>query len=297
MHKNHKTEAISSINPNVDKLKELQEKQSKFSLWKSIFQIASFVLIIALLFLVANYFALGDLIKNNIPKSTSKPPLIVLDPRVKIIKPTITPTTLDTNTYLNKEYKFKLKYSQEYLYTEELIDDIYKVSFTVKEGNTPTPGFYIEVSSGNLQSKISEKKNLINSVNGSILETKDFLIDSRHGTDITYTLNNFKLHYIVISFSNSVYVLNVPDHILNNVSSNFKFLLDTDLKNLAETCVVAGCNKELCVDKSKADQIYSACVYKNQYACYVNAECTVQKNSSCGWTETSDLKTCLDAKK
>ncbi|MDX1535185.1 MAG: Gmad2 immunoglobulin-like domain-containing protein [Candidatus Spechtbacterales bacterium] len=56
-------------------------------------------------------------------------------------------------------------------------------------------------------------------------------------------------------------------------------------------CVIGGCSGEICSDK----EMSSACVYKEEYACYKTATCEKQENGECGWTKTKELNQCLQS--
>lgn len=58
-------------------------------------------------------------------------------------------------------------------------------------------------------------------------------------------------------------------------------------------CVITGCNSEICVDETESD-IASICVYKPEYGCYKQATCQPQADGDCGWTQTEELKACLE---
>jgi len=57
-------------------------------------------------------------------------------------------------------------------------------------------------------------------------------------------------------------------------------------------CQRAGCSKELCVG-ADSDEVVSACVWHARFACYENAECALQPDGRCGWTETAQLRQCI----
>ena len=58
-------------------------------------------------------------------------------------------------------------------------------------------------------------------------------------------------------------------------------------------CKRAGCSGELCV-AADSDQLVTACEWKPHFACYDDAECAVQEDGRCGWTDTEQLRTCLE---
>ena len=59
-------------------------------------------------------------------------------------------------------------------------------------------------------------------------------------------------------------------------------------------CTVAGCSGQLCVSAEEADNAVSTCEYRAEYACYKEASCEPQTNGTCGWTQTTELKACLN---
>ncbi|OHA80319.1 MAG: hypothetical protein A2675_00695 [Candidatus Yonathbacteria bacterium RIFCSPHIGHO2_01_FULL_51_10] len=59
---------------------------------------------------------------------------------------------------------------------------------------------------------------------------------------------------------------------------------------VANPCVVGGCSNEICSDES----VIGICIYREEFACYRTAKCERQENGSCGWTETLELRMCLD---
>lgn len=66
------------------------------------------------------------------------------------------------------------------------------------------------------------------------------------------------------------------------------------VRRAAAPCFVGGCSREICSDTRG---IISACLYSPEFACYKTAVCERQKNSECGWTESTKLGQCIaDAK-
>jgi len=61
----------------------------------------------------------------------------------------------------------------------------------------------------------------------------------------------------------------------------------------SQECKITGCNNELCVGSYDQDT-YSICIYSEKYECYKDAKCEIQDNGKCGWTQTNELKSCLD---
>jgi hypothetical protein len=68
-------------------------------------------------------------------------------------------------------------------------------------------------------------------------------------------------------------------------------LTDTSTVNNPKdkSCIISGCNGEICAEESMS----SICVYKEEFACYTSATCEVQSNGECGWTQTTELTSCL----
>jgi hypothetical protein len=58
-------------------------------------------------------------------------------------------------------------------------------------------------------------------------------------------------------------------------------------------CAIAGCSGQLCVSADEADEVFTTCEYRAEYACYENATCEIQSDGQCGWTQTAELTQCL----
>lgn len=56
-------------------------------------------------------------------------------------------------------------------------------------------------------------------------------------------------------------------------------------------CVVSGCSGQVCANES----MVTTCEYRALYACYKTAKCETQSNGECGWTQTSELTSCIGA--
>ena len=56
-------------------------------------------------------------------------------------------------------------------------------------------------------------------------------------------------------------------------------------------CVIGGCSGQLCI--AEGEDGVSTCEWKNEYACYQNAVCEKQQNGECGWTQTTELQSCI----
>jgi hypothetical protein len=55
-------------------------------------------------------------------------------------------------------------------------------------------------------------------------------------------------------------------------------------------CVITGCSSEICADEEMA----SICIYKDEFACYQEAQCARNIQGECGWVETVELVTCIE---
>lgn len=64
----------------------------------------------------------------------------------------------------------------------------------------------------------------------------------------------------------------------------------TKKEEVSAKCYIGGCSSEVCTDKPGA---VSTCIYRDSYACYKGATCERQANGACGWTQTTELKACL----
>ncbi len=55
-------------------------------------------------------------------------------------------------------------------------------------------------------------------------------------------------------------------------------------------CIVTGCSGQICSDK----EVTTSCEMMDAYLCYKTAKCERQPSGRCGWTQTDDLKQCLN---
>ncbi len=60
-----------------------------------------------------------------------------------------------------------------------------------------------------------------------------------------------------------------------------------------DDCVIGGCSGELCTDAND-EPAFSTCIYREEFACYTSSTCERQGNGQCGWTQTTELKACLE---
>ncbi len=59
-------------------------------------------------------------------------------------------------------------------------------------------------------------------------------------------------------------------------------------------CVKGGCSGTLCAEEG-GDGMMTTCEWKDEYACYQQATCERQSDGTCGWTETTELTSCLSS--
>lgn len=85
-----------------------------------------------------------------------------------------------------------------------------------------------------------------------------------------------------------VFVQEIPSPITPDVSS-------TTPREASNGCVVGGCSGQLCGEAGASDSLISTCEFKEEYACYKKARCERQPTGMCGWTETSELKSCISS--
>ncbi len=60
-----------------------------------------------------------------------------------------------------------------------------------------------------------------------------------------------------------------------------------------QICVRGGCSGQLCIDEEQSAETMTTCEYREEYVCYDQAVCGVQGDGECGFTETPELKACL----
>lgn len=62
---------------------------------------------------------------------------------------------------------------------------------------------------------------------------------------------------------------------------------------IADTCIVAGCNNELCVADTD-NTLFSTCLWKAEYNCYRKVGiCEADAQGKCGWRQTDELVACV----
>ena len=72
---------------------------------------------------------------------------------------------------------------------------------------------------------------------------------------------------------------------------NCEFAACPGIKGGAKECVRGGCSGQICEEAGTGT--ITDCEYSAAYGCYQKAECTVQANGECGFTDTSVLRQCL----
>ena len=74
----------------------------------------------------------------------------------------------------------------------------------------------------------------------------------------------------------------------------FPALAGSFYKEKPQSCVVAGCSGQVCIEADKAEGIMSTCEWTPEYQCYSqHGVCEVQENGGCGWTQTEAFTACL----
>jgi len=56
------------------------------------------------------------------------------------------------------------------------------------------------------------------------------------------------------------------------------------------SCKITGCSNQICANKD----VVTTCEIRPEFACYQNAVCERQASGECGWTQTAELKECLE---
>jgi len=57
------------------------------------------------------------------------------------------------------------------------------------------------------------------------------------------------------------------------------------------TCRVTGCSSQICADQ----EVITTCEYREEYACYKNAQCERQADGGCGWSPPAEVNSCLES--
>lgn len=59
-----------------------------------------------------------------------------------------------------------------------------------------------------------------------------------------------------------------------------------------KACVATGCSSTVCVEEG--NEVMTTCIYKPEFECYKSATCERQASGECGWTQTDELRACLE---
>ncbi len=86
------------------------------------------------------------------------------------------------------------------------------------------------------------------------------------------------------SQAGAIFIEEIPQHNMNESGTV-----------VSNTCAIAGCSGQLCVNADIADSLVTTCEYREEYACYRDASCEPQSNGECGWTQTEALTQCLSS--
>lgn len=228
--------------------------------------------------------------------------------------PTSTPDpTADWKTYTSSKYNYSFKYPAGWYLLAELDEAEYGVTtlsdYDLKKDQMPKTGPKIEISFVNVSLKDREKfinKRLENYMGSSFVSNPTLTIESEItignlSTQKITIFDNSDKFYIneFIAFPNDSqgvlvthYRSELKKDLTKQILSTFKFL-DSSKTVTKGACISGGCSQELCFDESGSDLV-SICIYKDEYACYKNAKCERQSNGQCGWTQTEELKACLN---
>ncbi len=127
-----------------------------------------------------------------------------------------------------------------------------------------------------------------NILGGKIAEEKEFRlgtvnVKSTNTGDYTFILNDANL-------KTATFMVTEGDTIPTETSSPNNAEAGGTVQP-EPVCFVGGCNNEIC---SSQKSIASTCAYRQEFACYESAKCEKQQNGQCGWTQTKELKTCIN---
>ncbi|MFA7193817.1 MAG: hypothetical protein WC087_02790 [Candidatus Paceibacterota bacterium] len=117
--------------------------------------------------------------------------------------------------------------------------------------------------------------------------------------------SNNNIHVVTLGVAKVIHGVNVVLSSVNPVANSkinlspgdYGFTFDVTKKTDPVTppepvakCYVGGCSSEVCSDR---DDVATNCMYREEFACYQTAKCERQSTGKCGWTETNELKVCL----
>ncbi|MEA2701399.1 MAG: hypothetical protein QOE22_108 [Candidatus Parcubacteria bacterium] len=107
--------------------------------------------------------------------------------------------------------------------------------------------------------------------------------------------NEFALGTRITTEAQEIALMNVePGNMAGKPTADvdYRFTFEVKPRKTEGTaeCFVGGCSAQLCTDDP---DVASTCEYRAEYACYKTAKCERQPSGKCGWTETSELRSCL----
>lgn len=68
-----------------------------------------------------------------------------------------------------------------------------------------------------------------------------------------------------------------------------QFYLRAGQSQAMKPCIKTGCSSQVCSDRN----VITTCEWRPEYACYQKATCERQANGNCGFTQTTELTSCL----
>ncbi|OGG03149.1 hypothetical protein A2W14_03535 [Candidatus Gottesmanbacteria bacterium RBG_16_37_8] len=102
----------------------------------------------------------------------------------------------------------------------------------------------------------------------------------------------YGIMYYIAGPNKSIYQSQI-DQIISSIIINGQ---TTKKKITLGECKIGGCNPVICQNADEEDAV-SICDLKPEYVCYKNAECTVQADGNCGWTQSPEFLSCLRSKR
>lgn len=213
--------------------------------------------------------------------------------------PTLDPTT-NWQTYTNTQASFSFKYPP----LSQLSTDFDDRVFITIGKPVPISGacdefrFFVIFRGNDLQDKSNQSTYPI-TVAGKPAQRKDIASNLEgysciHSTIFVPTSENPQQNDFMVGVSRQS---DKHDELFDQILSTFKFL-DSSESAVRNGCVIAGCNSELCIEKSLVDKIgISICLYKPEYSCYKTATCERQADDTCGWTQNPEFRACLNQSK
>lgn len=156
------------------------------------------------------------------------------------------------------------------------------------EGVARTSWFSQGIASGDIRNEKYEKIGAFTIKTQSTLTNNSFV--SFTGK-LTYGDPATKTGYVVFNKANTTSDTNknasvwVPVRFQETTSPGNTFLTPPGFKECRKT----GCSGQICADSD----IITTCEFRSEYACFQNARCERQQNGECGFTQTSELTSCI----